>query len=80
MIARRYWERVPLPIPQPWIGPGRAITGKLAYLETRGAIGYTYTTDTTFGPLVIVATGSYVVDWGDGERSGPHPFEGEQWP
>ena len=80
MIARRYWERVPLPRPQPAIAPGRAITGKLAYLETRGEIGHTYTNDTVFGQLVIVATGSYVIDWGDGETSGPHSFEGKPWP
>jgi hypothetical protein len=80
MVARRYWERVPLPKPQPAIAPGRAITGKHAYLETRGEIGHTYTNDTVFGQLVIVATGSYVIDWGDGERSGPHSFEGRPWP
>lgn len=80
MVARRHWERVPLPVPQPVIAPGRAITGKLAYLETRGAVSHTYTNDTVFGPLVIVATGSYVVDWGDGETSGPHSFEGKPWP
>lgn len=80
MVARRHWERVPLPVPQPAIAPGRAITGKLAYLETRGAVTHTYTNDTMFGPLVIVATGSYVIDWGDGETSGPHSFEGKAWP
>jgi hypothetical protein len=80
MVARRHWEQVPLPKPQPRIAPGRAITGKLAYLETRGAISHTYTNDTAFGPLVIVATGSYVIDWGDGEKSGPYSFEGKPWP
>lgn len=80
MIARRHWERVPLPRPQPVIAPGRAITGKLAYLETRGAVGHTYTSDTEFGPLVIIASGSYVINWGDGEMSGPHSFEGMPWP
>ena len=38
MIARRVWEHVLLPHPQPSIAPGRAITGKLAYLETRGQV------------------------------------------
>ena len=80
MIARRYWERVPLPKPQPVIAPGRAITGKLAYLETRGEVGHTYTNDTVFGQLVIVATGSYTIDWGDGTTTGPHSFEGKPWP
>ena len=80
MIARRHWEQVPLPRPQPVIAPGRAITGKPAYLETKGAVRHTYTNDTVFGPLVIVASGSYVIDWGDGERSGPYSFEGRPWP
>lgn len=80
MIARRHWERVPLPKPQPAIAPGRAITGKTAYLETKGSVNHTYTNDTVFGPLVITATGSYFVDWGDGHTSGPHSFEGGPWP
>lgn len=80
MVAARYWERVPLPKPQPAIAPGRAITGKLAYLETKGELTHTYTNDTAFGPMEIVAKGSYTVDWGDGETSGPHAFEGKPWP
>ncbi len=80
MIAARYWERVPLPKPQPVIAPGRAITGKMAYLETRGEVARTYTNDTVFGRLEILARGAYTVDWGDGETSGPHGFEGKPWP
>lgn len=80
MVARRYWEEVALPNPRPEIKPGRAITGKLAYLETNGKIEKTYTNSTIFGPLEILATGFYSVDWGDGETSGPHAFEGEPWP
>lgn len=80
MVAARYWERVPLPKPQPTIAPGRAITGKMAYLETKGETGHTYTNGTVFGPLEIVAKGSYTIDWGDGETSGPHGFEGKAWP
>jgi hypothetical protein len=41
---------------------------------------HTYTNSTPFGPLEIVATGAYYVDWGDGESSGPHSFEGKPWP
>lgn len=80
MIAMRYWEQVPLPKPRPAIAPGRAITGKLAYLETNGVLTRTFTTNTTFGPLQIVANGSYTIDWGDGETSGPYSFEGKRWP
>ena len=81
MIAMRYWEQVPLPKPKPHIAPGRAITGKVAYLETRGKVSETYTNSTTiYGQLVIVASGFYEVDWGDGTTTGPHAFEGEAWP
>lgn len=80
MLAARYWEQVSLPRPAPFIAPGRAITGKTAYLETNGEIAHTYTNSTVFGPLYIVATGSYTVNWGDGTTTGPHTFEGTPWP
>lgn len=79
-IALRYWEQIPLPKPNPTIAPGWAITGKLAYLETNGELRHTYTNSTAIGPLEIVATGTYYVDWGDGEKSGPHTVEGKPWP
>ncbi|MGH9277789.1 MAG: hypothetical protein ACRD12_06730 [Acidimicrobiales bacterium] len=79
--AARYWETVPLPKPRPYIAPGWAIVGKLGYLETRGELTKTFTDpNTPFGPLEIVATGRYYVDWGDNEGSGPHSFEGKPWP
>lgn len=80
VIAARYWEEIPLPKPQPYIAPGWAITGKLAYMETNGELRHTYTNSTPVGPLEIVATGAYYVDWGDGESSGPHAREGKPWP
>jgi hypothetical protein len=81
MIAARHWEQVPLPKPQPRIAPGRAITGKLAYLETRNDTQHTYTNaNTPFGTLEIVATGQYYVDWGDGDKTGPYDGEGGPWP
>ncbi len=77
----RILEDVPLPEPEPYIAPGRAITGLLAYLETRGTTAHTYTEpDTPFGALSIVATGKYYVDWGDGTSTGPHSDEGGPWP
>ncbi len=79
--AVEFWQDVPLPKPQPYIAPGRAITGLFAYLETRGATTHTFTEPSTpFGPLTIVATGAYFVDWGDGTETGPHPAEGGPWP
>jgi hypothetical protein len=80
MIAARYWEQIPLPKPSPSIAPGRAITGKLAYLETKGELGHAYTNNTLVGPLEIVARGSYTIAWGDGTTTGPHSFEGKPWP
>jgi hypothetical protein len=80
MIAARYWERIPLPKPRPAIAPGRAITGKLAYIETRGETGHNYTNDTVLGSLDISAHGSYTIDWGDGTTTGPHSIEGKPWP
>ncbi len=78
--ASRFWRDVPLPKPGPYIAPGRAITGKLAYLETRGQLSHTFTGDTPIGPMSITATGRYYVDWGDGTTTGPHDGEGGPWP
>lgn len=80
MLARRAWEHVLLPEPRPAIAPGRAITGKRAYLETRGDVAFSHVSPTVFGELRIAATGSYTITWGDGETSGPHTFEGQAWP
>ncbi len=79
-FAARFWERIPMPKPDPRIAPGWAIVGKLAYLETNGVTQKTYNSDSPFGPLTIIATGRYYVDWGDGESSGPHSSEGKSWP
>lgn len=80
MVAARFWEEVPLPEPAPHIAPGRVITGKWAYLETRGELRHTFTQDTPLGSLEITATGAYQVDWGDGETTGPYDIEGGPWP
>jgi hypothetical protein len=79
-IAAYYWERIPLPRPDPYAAPGWAIVGKAVYLETRGTTTYSYTSDTDIGRLEILATGRYEVDWGDGSSSGPHSAEGRAWP
>jgi hypothetical protein len=80
MTAARYWERTTLPTLAPYVAPGRAISGKLAYLETRGETVRTYRSDTPFGPLNIEARGRYHIDWGDGHTSGPYDVEGAPWP
>jgi hypothetical protein len=80
-FAARYWNDIPLPEPNPYIAPGRAITGMFAYLETRGTTTHAFVEPRTpFGPLTITANGRYFVDWGDGTRTGPHSAEGAPWP
>ncbi|HYX43895.1 MAG TPA: hypothetical protein VE760_02550, partial [Acidimicrobiales bacterium] len=80
VIAMQGWEEVVLPKPQPYIAPGWMITGKYAYLETRGQLHHSFTKATPIGPLQITSTGRYYVDWGDGEKTGPHSIEGGPWP
>ena len=74
----------PLPVPRPSIPPGYAITGKPAYLVTGGVVRPNAYIDTTpLGPLVVHATGTYFVDWGDGTSpawSGPYQSEGLPYP
>lgn len=79
-IALGHWARIPLPRPEPRIEPGRAITGKTAYLQTGGRTSHAYTSNTVFGVLAIQAIGTHHVDWGDGERTGPHTTGGGPWP
>jgi hypothetical protein len=78
--AVSFWEEIPLPAPKPQISPGRAITGKLAYLETRGKLRDVYSSATPVGALTIDAVGTYEVDWGDGTKTGPYTVEGTAWP
>ena len=80
VVAAHHWEERLLPVPEPKIAPGWAITGKLAFLETNGQTTYSYTNQTPLGLLEIRATGRYYVEWGDDESSGPHRSEGKPWP
>lgn len=79
-VVREWWTQADLPSPDPYIAPGRAITGLGAYLETRGRTSFVHTLDTEHGQVVVEATGTYLVDWGDGHTSGPHHAEGRPWP
>jgi hypothetical protein len=80
VLAEVFWGEVLLPKPVPHIEPGWAMTGRLAYLETRAPMTQTFTRDTPLGPLTITATGEFLVDWGDGTRTGPHRDAGAPWP
>jgi hypothetical protein len=80
VLAEVFWGEVLLPKPVPRIEPGWAMTGRLAYLETQAPLTQTFTRDTPLGPLTITATGEFLVDWGDGTRTGPHGTAGGPWP
>jgi hypothetical protein len=80
VLAQLFWGEVLLPRPVPRIEPGWAMTGRLAYLETQAPLTQTFTRDTPLGPLTITATGSFLVDWGDGTSTGPHAYAGAPWP
>ncbi|MEY2475303.1 MAG: hypothetical protein QOG87_618 [Actinomycetota bacterium] len=80
VLAEVFWGEVLLPKPVPRIQPGWAMTGRLAYLETQAPMTQTFTRDTPLGPLTITATGEFLVDWGDGTRTGPHGTAGAPWP
>jgi hypothetical protein len=80
ILAEVFWGEVLLPKPAPKIEPGWAMTGRLAYLETQAPLTQTFTRDTPLGPLTITATGEFLVDWGDGTRTGPHQDAGAPWP
>jgi hypothetical protein len=79
--VREFWETVVLPRPEPRIQPGKAITGKDAYLEIGGERARAYTITNPLGgpPIVIEATAQYVVDWGDGTTT-TTASQGGPWP
>ena len=79
-VAALAWQRVELPTPAPRIAPGRAIVGKDAFLETNGRVRLSHREATPLGELRIEAVGTYHVDWGDGEKTGPHSAESRPWP
>lgn len=81
-LAVHFWRTIPLPVPRPDIPPGYAICGKEAYLVTNGTTTPApWSEATPLGTLSVKASGSYLVNWGDGSGwSGPYPFEGEPYP
>jgi hypothetical protein len=78
--ATRFWGEVLLPKPVPHIRPGYAITGMPAFLETGSEVRQTFTRQTPLGTLTLETSGAFRVDWGDGTRTGPHPYLGAPWP
>ena len=72
-----------MPLPEPWIQPGRAITGMRSWLVIGGRKSlHEIAIDEPTGRSVsidCVAT-SYLVDWGDGVITGPHDNAGAPYP
>jgi hypothetical protein len=84
LLAESFWKTVALPVPNPQVPPGYAITGMPAYLVTNSTTAPApYVFATPLGQLRIDASGAYFVNWGDPRSpgwDGPFPFEGQPWP
>jgi len=80
--AQMVWrDQVKLPPPEPYIAPGKAITGLRAFLEIGGPRTKTQTFNVFGYALTITATTSgYDVDWGDGSWSRNLTSSGGPWP
>lgn len=80
--AQIVWrDQMKLPPPEPYIAPGKAITGLRAFLEIRGPRTRTQTFNVFGYDLTVTATAtSYDVDWGDGAWSRGLTSSGGPWP
>jgi hypothetical protein len=76
----QYLRTVQLPVPLPTIPPGRALTGLAAHLDAGTDLATTIEADLGAGHLVLDATSTIVVDWGDGVVDGPLETTGGPWP
>jgi hypothetical protein len=78
----RFWRSQPVPVMEPEIDPGWAITGLRAYLETGpdSVPATTLTVDTPVGTAELDVAADYVVDWGDGTAPESYPHVGGAWP
>ena len=81
-VAYQLWQdQMRLPRPEPYIAPGKAITGLEAFLEIRGSRAASQSFSVFGYNLTITATASsYDVDWGDGRWSRGVRSAGGPWP
>lgn len=82
-LAWAFVKQASPPASEPYVAPGHAITGRKAFLETRGPTTNTQTFDTQLGPLSITFEAhQYTVNWGDGSDidEGPFPVPGAPFP
>jgi hypothetical protein len=82
VIAKDFWDTIPLPVPKPTSRPDYAVTGKLTYLSAGDTNDPApWTRQTPYGLLTITAHGTYYVEWGDGTpTSGPYGNAGGPYP
>ncbi len=80
--AQMMWrDEMKLPKPEPYIAPGKAITGLASFLEIRGPRTASQSFNVFGYALTITATvTSYDVDWGDGTFSRGLTSPGGPWP
>ena len=80
-VAYSFIREVGAPDPRPAIAPGHAITGKKAYLETRGSVVTTETRPTILGDLVLeFRPTTFTVDWGDSSGTDTFTAPGLPYP
>lgn len=83
-VAYSFIREIGPPDPRPHIAPGYAITGKAAFMETRGPLSHTEVrTVEPFGQITIQFRAvDFTVEWGDGtgRDKGPFTSPGEPWP
>jgi hypothetical protein len=83
-IAGTFWAQHGVDLlgrPAPSIAPGYALAGKLGYLETHAPTTKQFSNPTPLGVLTISASGTFLVDWGDGTgQQGPYDTAGAPWP
>lgn len=80
-VAVSFWRQADLPVPQPHVAPGWAITGKTAYLEANAEQTAQFEWAIPgFGVLVVDAQAELVVDWDDGRGPQSYDSAGGPWP
>jgi hypothetical protein len=79
--ALQVWQQlVVLPRPQPRIRPGKAHTGREAFLEIGGQQTGSWFFQAFGFPITINATSTYDVDWGEGTIDRGVTSQGGPWP
>lgn len=81
LLAKRFFDTIPLPVPKPSVPPGYAVTGKIAYLlagDSNDPPSWHRTTP--LGVLTVTAHGTYTINWGDGTPTTTSTSPGAAYP